>query len=299
MKEFPFIEIENKKYPTVIMGEDHFTGWFKKCRKYDSEEERENAYRETLEIAYSLGVRGFSMSPHSTLIKVLKEFKKKHPEIVCISNHHWHTNYYLGDKSLWLGENLERLGASEAFYYDEEIIKDSSWFKDANIEKRFSKEEINSFRLDEEEYQQQLAKFSFCDFSLVGNLGRSALINLGREDIVKREIELVREKGSIPIGLCEGGGLALLKYEKMEVAGTWIWINRHEACPNLDYALKMIKKAKKPITAYRVFASPEGFNLEKSISFIKNVEQIKSIVVGIDSKEQAEETFSKLHDYWN
>ena len=54
MKEFPFIEIENKKYPTVIMGEDHFTGWFKKCRKYDSEEERENAYRETLEIAYSL-----------------------------------------------------------------------------------------------------------------------------------------------------------------------------------------------------------------------------------------------------
>ena len=124
MKEFPFIKIENKKYPTVIMGEDHFTGWFKKCRKYDSEEEREISYRQTVETAYSLGVRGFSMSPHPTLIKVLKEFKKEHPEIICISNPHWQTNYYLGDKSLWLPENLERLGASETFYYDKNLIKD-------------------------------------------------------------------------------------------------------------------------------------------------------------------------------
>lgn len=298
MKEFPFIEIENKKYPTVIMGEDHFTGWFKQCKKYDSEIERETAYRRAVETAYSCGVRGFSMSPHPTLIKTLKEVKEEHPEIVCISNHHWHRNYYLGGKSLWSGENLERLRASEAFYYDKDLIKESDWFKDADVEKRFSKEEINSFRLDVDEYQQQLEIFSFCDFSLVGNLGRSALINLGREDIVKREIELVREKGLVPIGMCEGGGLALPTYEKIDVAGTWIWINRYSACPNLDYTLEAIKKAKKPITAYRVFASPEGFNLEKSIFFIKNIKQIKSIVVGVDSKEQAEETFSKLHEYW-
>ena len=298
MKVFPFIKIENKKYPTVIMGEDHFTGWFKKCKKYNSEKERGKEYQETLETAYSLGVRGFSMSPHSTLIKVLKDFKQKHPGIVCISNHHWHTNYYLGNKSLWLGKNLERVGASEAFYYDKDLIKDSDWFKNADVKKRFSKKEINSFRLDEEEYKQQLDKFSFCDFSLVGNLGRSALINLGREDILKREIELVKEKGLVPIGMCEGGGLALTKYEKMNVAGTWIWINKHEACPNLDYTLKIIKKSKKPITAYRVFASPDGFNLEKSISFIKSIKKIKSVVVGVNGKEQAKETFSGLREYW-
>ncbi|MBU1112007.1 MAG: hypothetical protein KJ896_04460, partial [Nanoarchaeota archaeon] len=73
MDNFKFITIENKNYPSVIMGEDHFTGWFSKCPKFDSEEERAKAYRECLETAYSLGVRGFSMSPHDTLILVLKK----------------------------------------------------------------------------------------------------------------------------------------------------------------------------------------------------------------------------------
>ena len=299
MKKVPFIKSEDKNCPTVIMGEDHFTGWFKKCKKYGSEDEREIAYRAALKSAYSLGVRGFSMSPHPTLIKVLKEFKNEHPKIVCISNHHWHTNYYLGDQSLWLGENLERLESSESFYYDKNLIKCSDWFKCTNLEKRFSKEEIKSFRLDEKEYQQKLDQFSFCDFFIVGNLGRSALINLGRDDIVKKEIELVRQKGLVPIGMCEGGGLTLSKYEKMNIAGTWVWINRHDSCPNLGYALEIIKKSKKPITVYKVFTSPDGFNLDKSLSFIKKIKQIKSIVVGVDSKEQAEETFSKLHEYWN
>jgi len=299
MKEFPWIKVEGKRYPTVIMGEDHFTGWFKKCWSYNSEKERENAYKDAVKIAYSFGVRGFSMSPHPTLIKVLKVFKKKHPEIVCVSNHHWRSNYYFEGKSLWTNENKERLRASETFYYDKELIKGNNWFKNTDKEKRFSKKQIDSFKLDEEEYQQQLKKFSFCDFALVGNLGRTALINLGREDIVKKEIELVREKGLIPIGICEGGGLSLLKYEKLDIAGTWIWINKHEACPSLNYALDVIKKSKKPITAYRIFTSPEGFDLEKSISFIKSVQKIKSIVVGVDSKEQAEETFSKLQEFWN
>ena len=60
----------------------------------------------------------------------------------------------------------------------------------------------------------------------------------------------------------------------------------------------LFKEAKKPITAYKIFDSPEGFDIEKSIEFIKSVEQIKSIVVGVEGKEQAEETFSKLQEYW-
>ncbi len=297
MNHFPFIKIEGKNYPTVIMGEDHFTGWFKKCKKYNSEKEREIAYKEAVETAYSNGVRGFSMSPHPVLIKVLKEFKKKHPEIVCISNHHWYTNYYLENKSLWLQENLARLGASERYYFDQDLIKDCSWFKDADIKKRFSEEEIKSFRLDEKEYQKQLKILSFCDFCLVGNLGRSALVLLGREDIVKKEIEIARELDFVPIGICEGGGLALQKIESLNVAGTWIWINKDFACPNLDYTLKEIKKSSKPITAYKAFTSPEGFNLDKSMRFIKSIKQIKSIVVGVENKEQAKETFSGLKKY--
>jgi hypothetical protein len=297
MRQFPTIDIEGKKYPTVIMGEDRFTGWFGK-KLFSTEKQRAEGYRASLDAAYSCGVRGFSISPHDTLVNVLKGFKALHPDIICISNHHWHTNYYLGNKSLWLKENLERLGASEAYYYDKRLIKDSEWFKDVDVEKRFSKEEIGSFRLDEEEYRSQLDIFCFCDFFLVGNLRSSALVLLGREDIVRQEIELVREKGRVPIGMCEGGGLALPKYEKLNVAGTWIWINKHSACPNLDCALKAIKKSKKPITAYKVFSNPGGFNFEESMKFIESVPPIKSIVVGVENSVQAKETFSMLNKRW-
>lgn len=297
-KEFSSFNLSGKQYPSVIMGEDKFTGWWAGQKKY-SEKERARDYLQTLEIAYSMGVRGFSISPNSTLIKVLRKFKKQHQEIVCISNHHWYANYYLGDKSLWENETLKKVVASDKFYCDQGVIKDSEWFKDINAKDRLTKKEIDSIRLDEKEYRKQLRKFSFCDFFLVGNFGRTSLLLLGRKDIIEREIELIRESGLIPIGMCEGGGLALLDYEKMDVAGTWVWINRHTACPNLDYALEIIKKAKRPIIAYRVLESPDGFDLKKSISFIKTIPQIKSIVIGVENKEQAEETFSELHKYWD
>ena len=76
-----FIKIEGKNYPTVIMGEDVFTGWFKKG-KFKTEKQRAKAYKATIEEAYRQGVRGFSISPQKTLVKVLKTFKKKHPGMV-------------------------------------------------------------------------------------------------------------------------------------------------------------------------------------------------------------------------
>ncbi len=298
MKEFSFIKIETKKYPTIIMGEDQFTGWFKKCKKYNSEKERAVAYKQTIEVAYSKGVRGFSMSPHPTLIKILKHFKMKHPNIVCIANPHWHKNYYLHNESLWSNENMEKLKASEIFYGAKSLIKNNK-FKETNIKKIFSREEIDLFRLDEKEYLEQLNQFNFCDFILIGNLGKNALIHLEREDIIKREIKLVRDYGRIPIGICEDGGLNLSKYEKMNISGTWILLNKYKNYPKLNDILKIIKKSKKPLTAYRIFVNPKGFNLENPISFIKNINQIKSIVVGVENKEQAEKTFSKLNKLWN
>jgi len=298
MHHFPFINIENKSYPSVIMGEDRFTGWFGK-KLFNTEKQREIAYKDSIETAYDCGVRGFSMSPHPTLIKVLKNFKKEHPEIVCISNHHWQTHYYLGKKSLWTKENMERLASTEKYYLNQKVIENSSWFKGLDVNKRFSEEELKTIRLDEKEYVEQLKEFrAFCDFCLVGNLGRSALITIGREDIVQREIDLARKIGFIPLGMCEGGGSALPKMEKLNVSGHWVWINRHHAHPNLQYALKVIKKIKKPITAYKIFTSPEGFNFKESIKFIKSVPQIKSIVVGVENKEQAKETFSNLREYF-
>ncbi|MBT3721142.1 hypothetical protein HN789_02120 [archaeon] len=300
MKNFPFIQIEEKNYPTIIMGEDHFTGWFSKCKKYSSEKKREKEYFETISTAYELGVRGFSMSPHPTLIKILKDFKKSHPDIICISNHHWHSHYFFKDELLYKEKNIERLRASEAFYYGPSIINKCKWFQDINTKKRFSKAEIESFRLDENKYNFQLDLFeSFCDFFLVGNLCASALINLGRQDIVKKEIELIRQRNFIPLGMCEGGGLSLLSFEKLNVAGNWIWINKDFSCPSVDYTLDKIKESNKPLTAYKAFSLDKGFNLNKSMSFLKNIKQIKSVVVGVKNKQEAKETFSKLHQFFD
>ncbi|MAG39842.1 hypothetical protein CMI41_02655 [Candidatus Pacearchaeota archaeon] len=294
MNHFPFIKIENRDYPSVIMGEDKFTGWFEKD-SFGTEEQRGMAYKEAIETAYVCGVRGFSMSPQPTLVAVLKKFKKTHPEIVCISNHHWQTHYYIGNKSLWSKENLDRIFATEKYHSDPDLIKGSYWFKDVDNNKRFSKEEIETIRLDEKEYIAQLKEFgSFCDFCLVGNYGKSTLLTIGREDIIKKEIKLARKAGLVPLGMCEGGGLALPKMEQLDVGGHWAWINRQHAHPNLSYTLDVIKKIKKPITAYKVFTSSEGFNFEESIKLIRNIPQIKSIVVGIEDKEQARETFSNL-----
>jgi len=299
MVPFSFIKIENKKYPTVIMGEDHFTGWFKKCKKYNSEKERGIAYRETLEMAYSKGVRGFSMSPHPTLIKVLKEFKQKHPEIVCISNHHLGTHYYIGNESLWKQENMEKLVNFAASKIDKEMQDKCYWFRDVDLHNVFSKDEIKKFRLDEKEYSSKLQQFcEFCDFCLVGNLGISSLILHKRTDIIKKEIELARKEEFVPLLMAEGGGLALPTSEELNVAGSWLCINRSYVFPNFDVTFKSIKNSTKPITAYMILASPEELNLEKSVSFIKRIKQIKSIVIGVDGKEQAEETFTMLKNYW-
>ena len=121
---------------------------------------------------------------------------------------------------------------------------------------------------------------------------------MGREDIVKREIKLAKQEGFIPLGMCQGGGLAMSKVEVLDVGGTWVWINRDFSFPNLKYTLKIIKKSKKPITAYKIFTSPEGFNFKKSVNFIKGIKQIKSIVVGVENKKQATETFTKLRQVW-
>ena len=298
MTVFSFIKLEGKKYPTVIMGEDNFTGWFGK-KFFKTEDEREIAYRGAVETAYANGVRGFSISPHPTLIKVLKSFKKEHPEIVCIANPHWQSHYYVGNKSLWLKENLNKLASTEKYYTDSDLIKDYPRLNDLNVNDRFSDDEILLMNVNEGEYLVQLTKFqTFCDFCLVGNLGHSAFILLGREDIIEREIEMVRGKGLIPLGMCQGGGLAFSKMDSLNVAGHWGWINSHYIHPNREYALREIRQIKKPITAYKIFTSPDGFNFNKSMAFIKSIAQIKSIVVGVDNKEQAEETFRKLHKYW-
>lgn len=296
MDTFPFIKLEGKDYPTVILGEDRFTGWFRED-SFASEEDRAKRYKEVLEKSYELGVRGFSMSPHDTLIGVLSTFKKEHPDIVCIANPHWHSHYYLGDKSLWDKDMIERMSASVCAHLPEGQRANCYWYENVNENSQFSDEDIKKISLNEDEYKVDIGKFKeFCDFCLVCNIGRSALLALGREDIVKREIELVREAGFIPIGMCEGAGYALPKMEELDVAGNWVWLNNNFAFPQLDVALGKIKVAKKPLTAFKIFSGSQDFDLEESLKFLLEIDAVKSMVFGLETVEHAEEDFNKLKE---
>lgn len=271
---FPFVKIEDKNYPTLIMGEDHFTGWFSKCKNiYSNEKDRAKSYQDTINIAYNLGVRGFSMSPHKTLIEVLNNFKKSHPDIVCIANPHFKQNYYLNNESLWTSNNLNRLSGINPF----------------------SDKEISQFYLDEQEYINNLNIFNqFCDFSLIGNLYQSSLMLLGRQDLLAKESELVRKSGMTPLIICEAGFLALKNSQNIDCGGYWIRMSQKSGIS--DELIEYLKSINKPITAYKAFDRSDGFNPEKSVEFFKTIPQVKSLVIGIENPSQAQETFSLLNN---
>jgi len=293
---FPFTQIENKNYPSIIMGEDRFTGWFYKSEtNYKTEELRAKAYYESIDIAYQLGVRGFSMSPHPTLIEVLNNFKKDHSDIVCIANPHFQKNYYLNNESLWTSDNLGRLAATIYNRYSKEL-KNINWFREIDKYQPFSYEEINNFSLNTNEYSNNLNIFNqFCDFSLIGNLHRSALLLLNRQDLVIKESELVRKAGMIPILMCEAGVLAIEKGKNIDCGAYWIMMNEELGVPNISELIEYIKTVNKPITAYKAFTRSDGFNAKKTIKFFNKVDQVKSLVVGVENSDQAEETFSLLN----
>lgn len=54
---FPNVTVEGRPYPSVILGEDSFTGWFKK-NHYQSDVGYTQSYQKTLDVSYRLGVRG-------------------------------------------------------------------------------------------------------------------------------------------------------------------------------------------------------------------------------------------------
>lgn len=298
MDPFRSIELEGRAYPSVIMGEDRFTGWFTKSDPYPDEDARAAAYRAALDAAYEHGVRGFSMNPHETLMRVLRSFVDERDDATCIANHHYRSHYYVGEESLWSAKNLPRLGASEAARLDPTIVQRSAWYG-GEAHEPFSDAEIAAFRLDEKEYAERLEAFSFCRFVLLGNIGNTSLITLDHSDLIEREIELVRAVGKVPIGMCQGGALALPTYDTLDVAETWVWFNRFDACPTREDAERAIASAKKPVTAYKVFSSPDrAFDLDASVAYIETQPNVRSIVVGVENADQAEETFGRLQDLW-
>ncbi len=293
-RSFKNISVEGKPYPTVIMGEDNFTGWFGKG-DYPTQAARATAYRQALDAAYAQGVRGFSMSPHPTLLDTIRRFKQDHPDIIVIANPHWQSHYYVGDESLWTTRNRGRVLATVAAMLPEAVRAASALLRGKELPPPFSKDEIEQFRLDETEFKAQLERYKgLADFCVVGNLSFGVLAYTGREDIIRREIALVRAVGMIPLGISEGGDSSASKLKGLDVAGLWMWANRTEQFPSPGNVARAAGGAKMPVTAFRILEHSDKFDLAASLDFLSKIKKIAAIVVGVDDQAQATATFSKI-----
>jgi hypothetical protein len=293
------LNIEGHPYPSVLMGEDAFTGWFGKGR-FPSESERAKRYCETLHAAYDYGVRGFAMSPHPALCSILANFKERHPDAVCVANPHWGSHYNLGKESLWAEKNLRRMLATVACKLEPEDAarKPGGVFAGVDTRDCFGDMDFRRIILDPVEYARDIQAFrGFCDFCVVGNLPFGFLHFAGRMDIVEAEISFVRSTGMVPIGICEGGRRVLDAVRKLDVAGFWVWQNRTEVFPAMEGLGEALSHDRRPATAYRIFDHPTGFDLSASLGYVKSNMAISALLIGVGSLEHAHLTFPAIDGF--
>ena len=98
----------------------------------------------------------------------------------------------------------------------------------------------------------------------------------------------------IPLLMCEAGTSALEKSNDIDCAGYWICMNEDFGFPNIDKLITYLKDVCKPVTAYKAFTRSDGFNVQKTLNFFKNIPAVQSLVVGIENPAQAKETFSQI-----
>lgn len=286
-----FLTVEGKNYPSVIMGEDAFTGWFDGKFRF-SEFERLKTYSQTLEQSYLMGVKGFVATNQETLKQSLIQFKNKNSDIICIANNHFRSHYYYKKESLWGNEHREKLIATMLSKLSDPI--QVNWFNDIDTKNIYTKTEISRLYLNEIEYEKQVINCKdLCDFFVIGNLWYNSLFLLDRVDIISKEIEIVRSHGLVPVGIVECGTNVLNTLEALGIKVAWIWVNRFEAFPSLQKMLKTIQDSKTPLTAFRILKSSfQKLDIARSVDFIRNTNNIRSVLLGVDNKMQAKETFS-------
>ncbi|MBW2982292.1 hypothetical protein KY343_05415 [Candidatus Woesearchaeota archaeon] len=302
MESFNFIDIEDKKYPAVILGGDRFLGWFGTKEELKDKITTESYIVSIMNKSYELGVRGFDMSVKAEVINSFKTIKKKYPEVVGIGNPNWRCGVNLNYKPLMKFPN-KIVSTMYQDYFSDKIKGDISklpypstkWFAKVD-EKPLTKKEIYSINIDLDIFQEKLDVLKeVCDFCLIGPNPIDCLIIMDRLDIIEKMIKRVRENDMIPISLAHLTSLSIPKLRKIDFALYWTWINKEFQFSNENDAFRAIQDAKKPTTAMKVFAGGRLANdIEGCIRYLKK-RGINSFNLGIETEQQAQETFSIVH----
>ncbi|MCP4629928.1 MAG: hypothetical protein GY850_41440 [bacterium] len=298
MEHFPYITIENNRYPTVILGGDRFTGIFGNPRNTHLENVITTPeYISTIfEACYQRGFRGYDISMSDPVIACFIQLKEKYPDCIGIGNPNWDCGLMIGKRKL--REIHPRINAH--FFKHVFSVKEKAaisqlcpdqrevWFSYPSEATPLTSQEIASIYVDEEKYQANLDKIKeICEFCLVGTVFADWLPLLGRQDILRDVIALVRDNKLIPLSIHHWTSLVLPLLDELDVAGHWTYLNK--ACQFLTEgdAIQAIQHSQKPITAFKALLSREKEDIEAYFDYVFHVAHIQAVDFGVETTEEA------------
>jgi hypothetical protein len=304
-----FYEVEGKAYPRLILGGDRFVGIFPKPRPPELLEEP--YIFEVMNAAWNHGVGGFDLNTMSeNILSAFVRLKDKFGSaVVGIGDPNWKCGYMLHGQHLMdikariIRTLVERLLDDHSKFLIASLSEKSRrcWFDINPQSEHLSDTEINDIYIDEDTWLKRLRKIcDFADFCLFGADYADWMLLLGREDLLLWQIDTIRAHGMIPISVCHWTSLSLPKLEKLPIAVHWTLGNLEAMYLSTLEAIKVISATRKPVTCFRVLRGisiPDEIN--KAVEWLHLQVGAQSLVIGVDSIQQANETFSIAYPIMN
>jgi len=304
-----FLEIEGKKYPTVILGGDRFLGLFGEPRHKELKEEivKPDYIYKIMHSSYKSDCRGFDLSINDNVINSFKKLKEKYPDCVGIANPNWDCGLNLegGDLGKFEGRIIATL--FDRFLSVEEMNKISKldkhykerWFSFDKEDKPLTQKEIDAININLDKYQKKLEKVrGVADFCLIGTGYADWLPLLGRMDIFQDLIKLVRKNGFIPLSVHHWTSLVLPKLDKLDFAGHWTYLNKNAKLIDEEDVLETINKCSKPITAFKAIISREKKEIKEYLKYLSDISNVKAVDFGIETVDEAKSVLEITSEYF-
>ena len=160
-----------------------------------------------------------------------------------------------------------------------------------------SDQEIRAIRLNEDAYLKRLNGLGACSRVLVGGTDADWLFTLGRGDIIEQMCSIVRSLGKAPYLLTHYTSTVLPKADaaSLPVDGYFAVLNKSWAWLDHDAAVKAVRNASRPVTAFMAFACG-GLTggMQEAADWLKEECGVSGIMFGTTKRTNAFKTASML-----
>lgn len=297
-----FYEIEDRRYPVIILGSDRFLDVFPKPRP---PEQLELPYiLEVMTTAHQHGVGGFDVNPVShNVVEAFGVLKRRYGDaVVGIGDPNWRCGYKLRGTDIMDMER--RVIRTIVEQYMDEASKSliarlpeknrRFWFEVDSSAPPLSHADIDGIYIDEEVWLPRIERLSsLCNFCLFGAHYADWMVCLGRQDLLVWQVDSIRDAGMIPVSVCHWTSLTLPKLDGLLAGAHWTLGNLEAMYLSTSEAIAAVQRAKKPVTCFRVLRGisiPE--EIEKALKWLRGHVGASSLVIGVDNVHQARQTFS-------